>query len=217
MSRAYLLAAACVAWGGFVWAQPSPNPPPPAADQTLPSTPAAANAHIAADTLVRIELAAEVNSKTGKRGDKFPIRLASPIVVDGHIAAPAGAAGEGEVVYAEAGKGGGAPGKLVLAARYVEVGGQRIALKAFHLGDSGDDEFTQMRVAAQFIGPAVMFMNGHDVDYPVGTRANAKVAADIDLPAGPAAVAGAAPPPAPPASASSPSNAPTPNAEEPSK
>jgi hypothetical protein len=168
-------------------------------------------ARLAADTLVRIELAGEVSSKTGKRGDKFAIRLSSPIVIDGHVVAPAGAAGEGEVVYAEAGKGGGAPGKLVLAARYVEVGGQHIQLKAFHLGAGGDSEFTQMQVASQFIGPAVMFINGHDVDYPVGTRANAKVAADIDLPAGPPA-APAEPAPPPQASA-----APMPNTQEPPK
>jgi hypothetical protein len=205
-----LLAAGLSAWCACALAQPSGETPPappaqPVAAQPATSPPAAAapavaapaTEHLAADTLVHIELVDQVSSKTGKRGDKFAIRLSSAIVVDGHVVAPAGATGEGEVVYAEPGGGGGAPGKLVLAARYITVGDQRIPLKAFHLGAGGDSEFTQMQVAAQFIGPAVMFINGHEVVYPVGTRANAKVAQDLDLPAGPAAPAPAAASPSP--------------------
>jgi hypothetical protein len=154
------------------------------------------------DTQVRIELAEAVSSKDRKQGDKFAIRLASPIVVDGRIVAPAGATGQGEVVYAEKGGGGGKPGKLVLAVRYIDVGAARIRLKALRLGAGGDSEFTQMEVAAQLIGPAVMFMNGHEVVYPAGTKALAKVAADATLPDGGPAPASAAPPAGPAAPAS---------------
>ena len=82
--------------------------------------------------MVRIAITQALNSQSGTRGQTFPIQLASPIVVDGRIVAPAGSTGGGEIVYAEPGGGGGAPGKLVLAARYIDVGSVRIPLKAFH-------------------------------------------------------------------------------------
>ena len=104
----------------------------------------------------------------------------------------------GEVVYAEHGGGGGSPGKLVLAARYLDVGGVRVRLKAFNLAAGGESEFREMQVAAEFIGPLVLLVDGHDVAYPVGTRARAKVAEAIALPAGPPVeVPPTAPPPAP--------------------
>jgi hypothetical protein len=59
-----------------------------------------------------------------------------------------------------------------------------------------------MRVAASVIGVGVMFINGHNVLYPVGTRAGAKVAEDVVLPAGP-------PLPQPPVAASPPAPAAT--------
>jgi len=136
---------------------------------------------LAADTPVRIELVEAASSKDHKRGDKFPIRLAAPIVVDGRTLAPAGARGMGEVVYAERGGGGGSPGKLVLAARYIDVGEVRVRLKAFNLAAGGDSNFREMQVAAELIGVGVFLINGHDVLYPAGTKARAKVAEDVFL------------------------------------
>jgi hypothetical protein len=144
---------------------------------------------LAADTRVFIELAEAVNSANRNRGDKFAIRLAAPIIVDGQIAAPAGATGVGEVVYAERGGAGGSPGKLVLAARYIDAGEVHIHLKAFTLAAAGDSDFRELQVASEFIGPAVMFIHGHNVLYPEGTRARAKVSEDAVLPPGPAAPA----------------------------
>ncbi len=201
-------------------AQPAASPASPASpasapiseSQTVAAAPAApaSELHLAADTPVRVELAEAVSSKDRAEGAKFAVKLAAPIMVNGRIVAPAGAAGQGEVIYAEKGGGGGKPGKLVLAIRYVDVGDVRIKLKALRLGAGGDSEFTQMEIAAQFIGPAVMFMNGREVVYPAGTRASAKVAEDVALPDGgpapapvvaPAPVAAPAPTTAPAASA----------------
>lgn len=130
-----------------------------------------------------IALDEAVSSDSRKRGDKFTIKLAAPIVVDGRTVAAAGAAGVGEVVYAEPGGAGGAPGKLVLAARYIDVGAFRVRLKAFNLAAGGEANFREMQVAAQFLGPAVMFVNGRNVLYPLGMKAHAKVAEDMFLPA----------------------------------
>ena len=184
----YALAAAAVLTVaiGSAWAQPAPAPATPPAEPAAATPPAAepTELRLTADTMVRVELAEAVGSKDRIRGDKFAIRLSAPIVVDSRIVAPKGATGQGEVVYAEKGGGGGKPGKLVLAVRYIDVGPVRIKLKALRLGAGGDSEFTQMEVAAQLIGPAVMFLSGHEVLYPSGTRASAKVAEDVALPAG---------------------------------
>lgn len=202
MNKAWVLSAVLSAWsvGAAAQTQSVASPVAPAASVTPATiaTPAAdtpgaptpsstdAGVRLAVDTPIRIELAEIVSSKTRKGGETFAIRLASPIVVDGRMLAPAGAVGMGQVVYAEAGGAGGSPGKLVLAARYIDVGSVRVRLKAFNLSAGGESEFREMQVAAQLIGPAVFLFDGHDVVYPVGTRARAKVAADVILTAVPA-------------------------------
>jgi hypothetical protein len=201
MQRAYWLAAVMLCWSwGCAAAETTstsapiaaPTPLQPAPAQTPTALPAQADGvHVPAGTVVAIALAEQLTSKDRTRGEKFPIQLAAPITIDGRVVAAAGASGQGEVVYAEAAKGGGAPGKLVLAARYIDVGQVRVPLKAFQLASSGENEFTKMRVASQLIGPAVMFMNGQEVVYPAGVRANAKVAQDVVFPPRPDA-----PPPA---------------------
>ena len=148
--------------------------------------------HLAAGTPVAIVLAEGVSSNGRTRGDRFAIKLAAPIVVDGRTVVPAGAVGVGEVVYAEPGGAGGSPGKLVLAARYIDIGAVRVKLKAFNLSDGGESNFREMMVAAEILGPAVMFINGRNVLYPEGMRARAKLAEDVVLPLAP----DAGPPPA---------------------
>jgi hypothetical protein len=108
----------------------------------------------------------------------------------------AGAVGKGEEVYAEPGGAGGSPGKLVLAARFLDIGDIHMRLKALNLSAGGESDFRQMQVAAEFIGVAVMFINGHDVVYPVGTRARAKIAQEVVIPA--AAIPAVTPDLAPP-------------------
>ncbi|MFI4934780.1 MAG: hypothetical protein ACHP7N_09200 [Caulobacterales bacterium] len=155
--------------------------------------------------MVRIELTEAVGSKDRRRGDKFAIRLAAPIVVDGRTLAPAGSSGMGEVVYGERGSWGGAPGKLVLAARYIDVGDIRVHLKAFNLAAGGDSQFNELRVEAAIAGEiagvagaaVVLLIDGKDVVYPVGTRAHAKVAEDVFLPAGAPAAEAESPPASP--------------------
>jgi hypothetical protein len=182
MKREVLLAAVLSACFGSAEAQTAsppqtPEPPPIGATQTPTST-----LTLPADTPVRIELTEAVGSNGRARGDKFGIKLSSPILVNGQMVAPAGATGMGEVVYAEAAGMGGAPGKLVLAARYVDVGSVRVRLKALNLSAGGESEFRELQVAGSLIGPVVLFVDGHNVLYPIGTRARAKVGEDIALP-----------------------------------
>ena len=83
-------------------AAPSPSKPadpaaaaqPPIANDTVAALlPAAACCRLAAGVVVELELAQEVSTKTVKSGDHFAVRLATPVVVDGQVLAPAGASG----------------------------------------------------------------------------------------------------------------------------
>ena len=186
MKPAWMLTLALAASSSIAAAQTAPPAqiaPSPAATPSVPTAPVD-GVRLPADTRVFVELTEAVASNGRVRGDKFAIRLAAPIVVNGQVVAPAGAVGGGEVVYAEAAGGGGAPGKLVLAARYIDIGSTHIRLKALDMSAGGDSDFRSMQVASEFLGPAVMLINGHNVQYPVGTRARAKVAEDVIIPAG---------------------------------
>src|SRR6478736_9008088 len=55
---------------------------------------------VAAGTVVMVELAEPVSTKTHKSGDTFAIRLAEPVVVQGQIVLQAGTKGLGEVTDA---------------------------------------------------------------------------------------------------------------------
>ena len=140
-----------------------------------------------ARTLVEIEIVDRLNSKANRNGDRFAIRLAEPLVVDGHVIAPAGTPGVGEVVHAAKAGGGGKAGELILAARYLELDGVRIPLRSFRYGRSqGKDKSHSVAVgnmvAAALMPGAAMFgflVSGGNVDIPAGTRANAQTAQDF--------------------------------------
>lgn len=221
MKRLCLLAVSVAAWSSGAAAQTaapsSPSAPPAAATAPLapisaqdaapspvvppPTAPADGKIHVPIGFPIIIALDEAVSSENRTRGDKFAIHLAAPMIVNGQTVAPAGAKGEGEVVYAERSGGGGAPGKLVLAARYVDVGDTHIRLKAFNLSAGGESEFREMQMAAEFIGPGVLLINGHTVVYPVGTRAHAKVADEVVFPAPTPAATTLTPPETPPMAA----------------
>lgn len=135
-----------------------------------------------ANTSVLIEIRESVNSRSRVRGDKFPIALAAPIVINGKLALRSGARGWGEVVYAEPGGMGGKAGKLVLAARYLEVNGTQVRLKALNLSGSGDADFWAMQGAAAAIGVGALFIGGKNMEYPEGYKGVAKIAEDVAVP-----------------------------------
>ena len=206
MNQILLVAVSLLAFGQSATAQtvtpvaPSTtlgNPVAPPAS----SPPVSPGLRLPMDTRVIIELLETVRSDNRIRGAKFGIKLALPIVIDGQTVVPAGAVGEGEVVYTEHAGMGGAAGKLVLAARYLDVGAQRIKLKALNLAEGGQSNFQEAMVAAAVIGIPALVITGHNVNYPAGTRARAKIAEDVVLPRSEpsaAAAQGASAPASPP-------------------
>lgn len=170
-------APAAPADAGSPAAAPPLDPPP-----AVPAAPAEC-CLVPAGSYVQLELTDLLSSKQRKRGDRFPIRLAEPFKVDGKVVLPAGLRGEGEVIHVATSNIGGKPGELILAARYLDYGATRIPLKGMKLGRAGQDNSTALMVAGMVVSPLLMFLPGGEVQIAPGTRANAKVAADLTFPA----------------------------------
>lgn len=184
-----------------------PTAAPATADDGATASVAAAPApccRLAAGSVVELQLGESLSSARHKRGDRFALRLSQPLAVAGAEPIPAGTPAVGEVVHGARSRGGGHPGELLIAGRYLEFNGRRIPLRGLSVGHSGRDQINGAMGAAFVIGPFAMFVRGHEIEIPADTALRAKLAQDLDLP-----VAGtaAAPAPAPAALPVSPSPA----------
>jgi len=157
---------------------PADTAPPPPSETFL----------LKADTEIHLRLLAPVASNTHKRGERFPLEVAEPVMVDGAIVIPAGAQGEGEVVHAAKSGFGGRAGELILVSRLLHVGDQTVKLRSFSAGNGADRVNLALGLSFVVVG---LFVNGKDIALPAGTNVFAKVATDHSLPAlapGPAPV-----------------------------
>jgi hypothetical protein len=157
----------------------------PAHTQTPPESVLAASSScmIPAGTIVDIATTDPLDSKKSAIGSMFGIRLAEPIVVGGVEVLPAGAAGQGQVVHSARARAMGKAGELIAAARYIETEGTRIPLRSFKLGSSGQSNVgTAMALSTLVATPLGFLVVGGEVTYPVGMRANARLASDVTLP-----------------------------------
>jgi hypothetical protein len=179
-----------------VQAQAVQAPSPETAPQAIAAIPALP--HVADGAVVEIELAEPVSSRLGKRGDKFALRLHAPVLLDGAVLLPAGTPGVGEIVHADRARGGGKPGELILAARYLELDGVHLPLRGMKLGLTGKDNSDKTMAAAVAIGVFAQFIHGGEIEIPAGTIARAKLLGDFtpaDVVPAPAAESAARMPP----------------------
>ncbi len=126
-------------------------------------------------TLVRIELAEALSSRTSVTGETFVISLASPVVIDGREVIPAGAKGRGEIIHAKK-TGIGVGGELVLAARYLNLGDRQLRLRSMQFNGAGRDQQGLVLAVAAAVGLPAMFIRGKHIDVPTGALADAKTA-----------------------------------------
>lgn len=170
--------------------------PFPCAAQEAPPVPSSTNAApacqhaIPALTPIVVETLVDLGSAVSRSLDTFPIRLAEPVVVDGHEVLPAGSTGEGEVVHAKKSGGSGTPGELVLAARWLDACGTRLRLRSMHVALAGQGAVATVNainagaaLAPVPIGLVGFAIRGRNVLYPAGTRATAKIAVRFEPPA----------------------------------
>lgn len=157
-------------------AEPSPPVAAPPAPQAVPQAQPAPN-QLPARTPVILRVEQAVTSRSAARGDRFPISVVYDLKApDGRIAIPAGARGEGEVVHAARKSWGGRAGELLLAARFVEVGGQRIQLEAMQVARSGNQQVGAAFVAGVAIPIASFFVTGTSAEVAAGQLAQARLA-----------------------------------------
>ncbi|HEY3812026.1 MAG TPA: hypothetical protein VGL66_02290 [Caulobacteraceae bacterium] len=138
----------------------------------------------------------------------FALKLAEAITYHGREIIPAGTPGMGQIIDTAPPGFGGAPAKLVLAARYLEFNGAHVPIHAMKLGGQGEDrDRIAMAVSGlPYVGLASIFIHGGQMELPPGSRALAKLG--VDLPVPDALVAD---PPAPDASVAKPTAAPAPD------
>ena len=193
---------------------------PPRAMATEPDAPAAATGPAAlvpaaepaaaprvvapAGTELVFEMGASLSSKTSQRGDRFPLRLAGPLRIDGQLLVPAGTPAMGEVVHADRARASGQAGELILAARYLEWDGRQLPLKAFRAGVGKDRTSTSAGVILA-LGVAGYLVRGGELELTEGSLIAAKLRDPADLPAlpEPAVEEASASPEAPVAAATS--------------
>lgn len=154
---------------------------------------------IPAGTVVTVELTQALSASHAQSGDHFGLRLAEPITIEGAVVIPAGVTGQGEVIDAKPAGIGGRPGRLILAARYLEQGDLRLRLQSFKIDGAGGRDNSGLAVGATIaVGIVGALVPGGGVDYAPGARATAKISSDIMVPPGlPAAVPSSDPPPQP--------------------
>lgn len=138
---------------------------------------------LAAGTIVRVELVTPLNSRTSQIGETFQLRLLEPIVIDGREIVAAGAVGGGEVIDADSAGFGGRQGKLIIAARYLDIGGQRVRIRGMQLTAVGRDRVhTAMGVAMiPYAGIASIFIQGGEIELPAGAGGTARLATEVDI------------------------------------
>ena len=134
-------------------------------------------------TPLYVRIDAELSSKKNKNGDHFPIHVDEDVRVGDAIVIPAGSAGEGEVIHAAKSGGGGKPGELLVAARFIRVGDQEIRLRSLSLGATGRDRSDTSLGTSIVLGPLGLFVVGGVMTLPRDTVGGAKTAVEIQLPA----------------------------------
>lgn len=154
--------------------------------------PAPSYVRVPANTPVDLEILDPLGSKTSRIDAMFALRLADPILVGGAAVLPAGTPGQGQVVHAAKAGMMGKAGELILAARYLQCGDIRIALRGFHFGRTGESRDTTALAVTALVPLGALLVRGGDVVVASGTRANARLTSAVDLPAGSAPCVAAA-------------------------
>jgi hypothetical protein len=87
------------------------------------------------------------------------------------------------VIHAAKPGAGGKAGELIVAARWVQVGGTQVRLRSFALGAVGTDKSVDSLAASFIVGPFALFQKGGVVVIPRDTLGLAKTALEFKLPA----------------------------------
>jgi hypothetical protein len=135
-----------------------------------------------ADTEIHLRLLESVASNTHKRGDRFKLEVAEPVLINSQEVIPSGCAAEGEVIHSAKAGMAGKPGELILAARLLQLGEQQIKLRSFSAA-TGQNRYNLANGLSITLVIPGLFVVGKNISIPSGTDVYAKVAAAHSLPA----------------------------------
>lgn len=140
-----------------------------------------------AKTPLILAFADEVSSKTAIKNSEVRFVLAEDLRIGDVLVVPKDTPAFGEVVHVQKSGFGGRGGELILAARYIRLGDQRIALRSLkplagpYAGKNNSDAALAVSMIP-YAGLVSLFITGGEIVIPAGTRASVLVAADTPLP-----------------------------------
>lgn len=140
-----------------------------------------------AKTPLILAFADEVSSKTALKNGEVRFVLAEDLRIGDMLVIPKDTPAVGEVVHVQKSGFGGRGGELILAARYIQIGDQRIALRSLkplagpYAGKNNSDAALAVSMIP-YAGLVSLFITGGEIVIPAGTRASVLVATDTPLP-----------------------------------
>jgi hypothetical protein len=140
-----------------------------------------------AKTPLILAFADEVSSKTAIKSGEVRFVVAEDLRIGDVLVVPKDTPAIGEVVHVQKSGFGGRGGELILAARYIRLGDQRIALRSLkplagpYAGKNNSDAALAVSMIP-YAGLVSLFITGGEIVIPAGTRASVLVAADTPLP-----------------------------------
>ena len=152
------------------------NPPVAAAPALL----------LPAKTPLILAFADEVSSKTALKNSEIRFVLAEDLRLGDALVIPKDTPAIGEVVHVQKSGFGGRGGELILAARYIRFGDQRISLRSLKplAGPYAGKNNSDAALAVSMIpcaGLVSLFITGGEIVIPAGTRASVLIAADTPI------------------------------------
>jgi hypothetical protein len=184
LALAFVVAALLAAGAGPAWSQAEPAVAAAPDAVGVIASEAPATIRIPAGTEVVVELTEALSSRTSQQEQLFGLRLAEPVVVAGLEVVAVGAPGGGEVIDAHRSAFGGRQGRLIISGRYIEIGGQRVRIRGMQITAAGEQRTTTALAVSMipYAGVAGIFVQGGEIEIPVGARGTARLAVDVDVP-----------------------------------
>ncbi|RYF93531.1 MAG: hypothetical protein EON95_08620 [Caulobacteraceae bacterium] len=160
---------------------------PALARETAAPPAAVAGQVVAAGTPVTVATTAVISTADNKTGDMVAMTLSAPLSLNGQTVIPAGTPVAGQIVHANTKLGGGRPGEMHIAPRYIDFGGQKIRLRGLQIHVRGND---LSKASVWAIGG----VKGSEIEAPAGLSGQAQLADDVMVGPGGLTVAPGAPP-----------------------
>lgn len=158
--------------------------------QQNPNESASSAIVLPAKTPLILAFSDEVSSKTAVKNGEIRFKLAEDLRIGDAVVIPKDTPAIGEVVHVQKSGFGGRGGELILAARYIRLGDQRIALRSLkplagpYAGKNNSDAALAVSMIP-YAGLVSLFITGGEIVIPAGTQALALVTADTPIPAAP--------------------------------